>query len=54
MKKYKDEYKKLYIKKNLKGEEALKAVQKNGYTLEYVQEQTEAICLAAVQQNSDA
>ena len=33
---------------------ALKAVEQNGYALQYVKEQTEAICLKAVEQNGDA
>ena len=32
-------------------EESIAAVQQNGYTLQYVHNQTEAICIAAVQQN---
>ncbi len=40
--------------KNLKGNEALEAVKQNGYALQYVKEQTEAICLEAVKQDSDA
>ena len=30
------------------------AVQQNGYALEYVENQTEGICMAAVQQDSNA
>jgi hypothetical protein len=33
---------------------ALAAVKQNGYALQYVREQTPAICLAAVKQNGDA
>ena len=32
-------------------EEILKAVKQNGYSLQYVKEQTEAVCLEAVKQN---
>ena len=32
----------------------LKAVERNGYALQYVKEQTEAICLKAVERNGDA
>ena len=37
-----------------KGAEALSEVKKDGYTLRFVKEQTEAICLEAVKQNGDA
>ena len=48
---YKKDYEKLDIKKNLIGKEALKAVEENGYALQYVQDQTEEICLKAMEQN---
>ena len=32
----------------------LKAVERNGYALQYVKEQTEAMCLKAVEQDGDA
>ena len=32
----------------------LEAVKQNGYTLQYVKEQSEAVCLEAVKQNGDA
>ena len=51
---YKDKYKNLSIKKNLKGKEAFEAVQRDGYTLRFVLEQTESICLAAVQYDAYA
>ena len=44
----------LTIKKNLKGKDALEAVKNDGYALQYVVEQTEAICLEAVKQDRDA
>lgn len=34
--------------------ESLKAVEQNGYALQYVKNQTEAICLKAVEQDGDA
>ena len=33
---------------------ALKAVERNGYALRYVKEQTEAVCLKAVKRNGNA
>ena len=51
------DYKEKYFKvKSLKGEEALAAVQRDCYALRHVCEslQTEAMCLAAVQQDEDA
>ena len=33
---------------------ALTAVERNGYALQYIKEQTEAVCLKAVKQNGDA
>ena len=35
-------------------EAALKAVERNGYALQYVKEQTETLCLKAVEQDGDA
>ena len=35
----------------LSGEEAIKAVEKDGYALKYVKEQTPEICIKAVEQN---
>ena len=35
-------------------EEALKAVERNGYALQYVRDQTEAVCLKAVEANGYA
>ena len=51
---YKKEYLSLPCKTNLKDEEALAVVKQNGYALQYVREQTKAICLAAVKQAGDA
>jgi len=34
--------------------EALEAVKRDGYALQYVKEQSEALCLEAVKQNGDA
>ena len=51
---FKNHYDALREKKNLKGEEAMKAVKQNGFALRYVHDQTEAICLEAVKQNGDA
>lgn len=47
---YKAKYEALTEKKNLKGEEAMKAVKKEGDALRFVNEQTEAICLEAVKE----
>ena len=33
---------------------ALKAVESDGYALQYVRDQTEAVCLKAVESNGDA
>ena len=52
--KYKEKYYKLNRKRNLLDEEALVAVQKNGWALQFVKEQTPAICLVAVKQNGYA
>lgn len=54
MKNYYERWKKLKNKKNLSGQEALLAVEQNGYALRYVKDQTEDICRAAVEQNEDA
>jgi len=35
-------------------QDALKAVESNGYALQYVREQTEAVCLKAVESNGYA
>ena len=35
----------------LSGEEAIKAVEKDGYALKYVKEQTHEICIKAVEEN---
>ena len=40
--------------KVLTGKDALKAVEKNGYALQYVKDQSEAVCLKAVEKNGDA
>ena len=50
----KNQYNALSEKKNLKGEDAMKAVKQYDYALAYVNEQTEAICLEAVKQNGYA
>jgi hypothetical protein len=42
------------IPKYLTEAEALEAVKQNGYTLQYVKEQSEEICLEAVKANGDA
>ena len=52
--KYKQEWDDLSEKKNLSGKEALEAVKKNGYALQYVINQTPEICLEAVKKNGDA
>ena len=36
------------------GKDALKAVESNGYALQYVKEQTPEVCLKAVEKNGDA
>ena len=51
---FKKEYDGLKVKNNLSGRKALEAVKKNGYALQYVKDQTEAICLEAVKQNGHA
>jgi hypothetical protein len=45
---------KLFNKKDLDGAKALRAVKRNGYALQYVANQTEAICLEAVKQDGYA
>ena len=37
-----------------RGDEAMKAVESDGYALQYVKDQTEAVCLKAVERNGDA
>ena len=49
-----DKYKKLPVKRNFSGKEALKAVKKNGLALLHVKDQTEDICLAAVKKDGHA
>ena len=51
---YKKKYFSLPCKTNLKGKEALAAVKQDGNALQYVEEQTETICLAAVEQDGCA
>jgi hypothetical protein len=51
---FKKKYDALSEKKNLKGEEAMKAVKQDCNALQYVNEQTEAICLEAVKQDGFA
>ena len=36
------------------GQKAMAAVKQNGYSLQYVKEQTPEICMAAVKQNGDS
>ena len=50
---YKEDYNKLSIKKNLFGNDALEAVKQSGEVLQFVQTQTEAICLEAVKQSGE-
>ena len=38
----------------LTSEAALKAVESNGYALQYVKDQTEAVCLKAVESDGEA
>ena len=52
--KYKQEWDDLSEKKNLSGKEALEAVKKNGYALQYVINQTPEIRLEAVKENGYA
>lgn len=49
-----EKWKALRLKKNLSGEDALKAVKQDGHALQYVVEQTEEICLEAVKQDGFA
>ena len=51
---YKAKYEALPEKKNLSGNEAMRAVKQDGYALRYVKDQTEAICLEAVKQHAYA
>ena len=51
---YKAKYEALPHKKNLSGDEAMRAVKENGYALQYVKDQTEEICLEAVKENGYA
>lgn len=51
---YKAQYDSLTTKRNLTGTEALKAVEQDGYALQYVQNQTPEICLKAVEQDGYA
>ena len=51
---YKEEYLRLSVKKSLTKEEALEAVKRNGDALQYVKEQSEAVCLEAVKQDGYA
>ena len=51
---YWERYKSLSVAKRLSGDEAERAVKRNGYALQYVSQQTEAVCLEAVKQNGDA
>ena len=51
---YRARYQALAVKKELFGEDALKAVESDGDALQYVKEQTEAVCLKAVERNGDA
>ena len=54
MRKLKQEWDKLSVKKNLTGAEALKAVKQDGDALQYVSVQTPEICLEAVKQDGYA
>jgi hypothetical protein len=42
------------VKVKSQEEKDIEAVEQNGYAIEYVKEQTEAICMAAVKQNGNA
>jgi len=48
---YKSKWDALSEKKNLKWDEAMEAVKRDGYALKYVIEQTPEICLEAVKQD---
>ena len=49
-----NKWKNLSYKKNLSGEEALKAVKEDAFALRFVRDQTEAICLKAVKKDGYA
>ena len=49
-----EQWKALSFKATLSGEDALKAVEADGYALRYVKEQTPEICLKAVEADGDA
>ena len=49
-----EKWRNLMVKKNLIGDAAMTAVKQSGYMLQYVAQQTEAICMAAVKQSGDA
>ena len=51
---YREAYYRLKIKKSFFGDDAMKAVEGNGDALQYVQKQTDEICLKAVERNGDA
>ena len=51
---YWERYKSLSVAKRLSGDEAERAVKRNGYALQHVSQQTEAVCLEAVKQNGYA
>ena len=51
MKQFYENWKKLTLKKNLSGIDALLSVKQNGHSLQYVKDQTTDICLAAVKQD---
>ena len=40
--------------RTLQGRDAMKAVERNGYALRYVKEQTPEVCMKAVEGNGDA
>ena len=51
---YRERWEKLTIKKNFEGKKAIEAVKQNGYALQYVKDQSEAVCIEAVKRNGDA
>jgi hypothetical protein len=51
---YREAYYRLKIKKSFFGDDAMKAVEGNGDALQYVQKQTDEICLKAVERNGYA
>ena len=51
---YKQQWKNLSSKKNLRATSAIKAVEQDGFALQFVSEQTEAICVKAVEQDGFA